>query len=61
MAKLKIKFTTEVIIQDDELDFNVIIEKEDVNRYKRILEELIRDNEKGVDVKVKTFKWEVVE
>ena len=59
MAKLKFKFNVEVLTKDiGEITSQPT--KEENEKYTRLLEELIKDGD-DVKVKVKNFKWEVVE
>jgi hypothetical protein len=59
MAKLKFKFNVEVLTKDiGEITSQPT--KEENEKYTRLLEELIEDGD-DVKVKVKNFKWEVVE
>jgi len=60
MAKIKVKFNVEVLSKDiGEITSQPT--KEEIERHKRLLEELIKDDADNVDVKIKNFKWEVVE
>ena len=60
MAKLKIKFNVEVLSKDiGEITSQPT--KEEIEKHKRLLKELIEDNDDDIEVKVKNFKWEVIE
>lgn len=59
MARLKIKFNVEVTSLED---MNITSEpnKQEIDDFKTNMAELIR-NDENVTVKIKNFKWEVIE
>ena len=60
MAKIKIKFNVEVLSEDiGEITSQPT--KEEIEKHKRFFETLIGDNDDDIEVKIKNFKWEVIE